>query len=94
MQYIFEVKKITEKEPKDELHTRIAIVKAEIIHISEGTILYEMTIPVEYHYYGVYPDIKAIGKVVEDQKVKREAFFKMRKYIKKLRPFLELTEED
>lgn len=94
MQYIFEVKKIMEKQPKDELYTRIAIVKAEIIHISEGTILYEMTIPVEYHYYGVYPDIKAIGKVVEDQKVKREAFFKMRRYIKKLRPFLELTEED
>ncbi|RKD69773.1 hypothetical protein ATL39_3200 [Sinobaca qinghaiensis] len=94
MQYIFEIERITEKQPKDELQTRIAFVKAEVIHASEGTILYEMTIPVEYHYYGVYPDIKAIGKVVEDRKIKREAFFKLRRYIKKLRPFLELTEED
>ncbi|WP_252311862.1 hypothetical protein [Sinobaca sp. H24] len=94
MQYIFEIERITEKQPKDELQTRIAFVKAEVIHASEGTILYEMTIPVEYHYYGVYPDIKAIGKIVEDRKIKREAFFKLRRYIKKLRPFLELTEED
>lgn len=94
MQYIFEIERITEKQPKDELQTRIAFVKAEVIHASEGTILYEMTIPVEYHYYGVYPDIKAIGEVVEDRKIKREAFFKIRRYIKKLRPFLELTEKD
>ena len=87
-QYIFDVESVYLKEPEDELQTHIAEVRTEVIHREKGDILFEAVIPVAYHAYGVYPDVKAVASQIPRPSLQREVLFRVKRYVKKLRPFL------
>ncbi|MFB5661760.1 hypothetical protein [Alteribacillus sp. HJP-4] len=88
-QYIFDIEDVYPANiQNDQLNTKIAEVRTEVIDRYNGTLLYNVLIPVTFHAYGVYPEISSISKVIEKNYVKREVFFRVRRYIKKLRPFL------
>ncbi|WP_018924941.1 hypothetical protein [Salsuginibacillus kocurii] len=92
-QYILHVENVYRPGGDDRLNMLIAEVEAEVIDGKNGDTLYELTVPVTFHAYGVYPDIKAIGQIIPEQKVKRELFFQVRRYVRKLRNVL-VPEED
>ncbi|WP_106587916.1 hypothetical protein [Salsuginibacillus halophilus] len=87
-QLIFDVDQVEKRKPEDELQSKVAYVHTEVLDQASGETQHTLMIPVQFHKYGVYPDIKKIGEIVEDTKLKREIYYRLRTYIKKLSPFL------
>lgn len=70
-----------------------AEVEVEIINRESGELIQHGTLPVQFNEHGSFPSISHIQKFVPDKKMQTKLLFDIRRYVRKLRPYLQPDDE-
>ncbi|MFC5714329.1 hypothetical protein ACFPU1_16380 [Thalassorhabdus alkalitolerans] len=90
-QYVFDIKQVYRKKPEDKIGSLVAEVDIEVIDQHSGRILHKMVVPVLFHNYGVYPELSNISSHIPSPNLRKEVYYRVRRYVKRLRPYLEVS---
>ncbi|MGB8000260.1 MAG: hypothetical protein WCF60_09275 [Anaerobacillus sp.] len=92
-QILFKVLKVNRLENHHIPNTLEAEVEVEMVNRNDGTLLNQGIIPVQFNEHGSFPSIPHIKSFAEEKKVQTKLLFDIRRYVRKLRPYLQPDDE-
>lgn len=88
-QLLFKVQKVSRLENYHIPDTLEANVEVELIDRKSGDLLKQAVLPVRFNEHGAFPSIPHVRSFTTDKKTQTKLLFDIRRYIRRLRPFLE-----
>ncbi len=92
-QILFKVQQVNRLENHHIPDTYEATVEVEIINRESGELMKQGTLPVQFNEHGSFPSISHIQQFVSDKKMQTKLLFDIRRYVRKLRPYLQPDDE-
>ncbi|MCM3730216.1 hypothetical protein M3196_00855 [Fictibacillus nanhaiensis] len=89
VQFLFEVESVKPGEHSDE---KVVLVSAELLYKSSGETIFTGIIPVRVNEHGVFVSIQAISSAFTSKYLRTETLFRLKRYIKRMRDYLDLDE--
>ncbi|MFC0188684.1 hypothetical protein ACFFJY_10325 [Fictibacillus aquaticus] len=89
IQYIFYTEKVAKGEKPEE---KIALVETEVVDKNSGETLFKGTVPVTVTPFGVFVSVKAVKEAFSHKKMQAEILFRLKRYVKKMRDYLDVEE--
>lgn len=88
-QILLKVQKVIKLKDYHIPNTMEADVEVELIDRNSGELLKQDILPVRFNEHGAFPSIPHIQSFTSDKKTQTKLLFDIRRYIRKLRPYLE-----
>jgi hypothetical protein len=92
-QLLFKVQNVKQLVDHHIPETFEASVEVEIINRENGELLKTGLIPVQFNEHGSFPSISHIQTFEENKKLQAKLLFDIRRYVRKLRPYLQPDDE-
>ncbi|GGB54746.1 hypothetical protein [Fictibacillus barbaricus] len=91
VQFLFEVQSVLPGERTDE---KIVLVSTELLYKSSGETIFTGIIPVRVSDHGVFVSVAAISAAFTSKYLRTETLFRLKRYIKKMRDYLDLDNKE
>lgn len=91
VQFLFEVQSVLPGERTDE---KIVLVSTELLYKSSGETIFTGIIPVRVSDHGVFVPVAAISGAFTSRYLRTETLFRLKRYIKKMRYYLDLDNKE
>lgn len=91
VQFLFEVQSVLPGERTDE---KIVLVSTELLYKSNGETIFTGIIPVRVSDHGVFVSVAAISGAFTSRYLRTETLFRLKRYIKKMRYYLDLDNKE
>lgn len=91
VQFLFEVQSVLPGERTDE---KIVLVSTELLYKSSGETIFTGIIPVRVSDHGVFVSVAAISGAFTSRYLRTETLFRLKRYIKKMRYYLDLDNKE
>ncbi|WP_371017560.1 hypothetical protein [Pseudalkalibacillus sp. JSM 102089] len=92
-QILFKVQEVKRLQDHHIPNTLEANVEVEFINRENGELLKTGLIPVRFNEHGSFPSISHIQYFEEEKKLQTKLLFDIRRYVRKLRPYLQPDDE-
>jgi hypothetical protein len=89
VQFLFEVDSVQQGEQTDE---KLVLVSTELLYKSSGETIFAGTIPVRVNEHGVFVSIQAISSAFTSKYLRTETLFRLKRYIKRMRDYLDIEQ--
>jgi hypothetical protein len=87
VQFLFEVNRV---QPGDLPNEKIVFVSVELLHKENGESLFKGIIPVKVTEHGVFVSVSAISSAFTSKYLRTETMFRLKRYIKRMKDYLDL----
>lgn len=91
VQFLFEVQSVLPGVRTDE---KIVLVSTELLYKSSGETIFTGIIPVRVSDHGVFVSVAAISAAFTSKYLRTETLFRLKRYIKKMRDYLDLDNKE
>lgn len=91
VQFLFEVQSVLPGEQADE---KIVLVSTELLYKNSGETIYTGVIPVRVSNHGVFVSVSAISAAFTSKYLRTETLFRLKRYIKKMRDYLDFDKKE
>ncbi|MBY6035863.1 hypothetical protein KUV80_04330 [Fictibacillus nanhaiensis] len=89
VQFLFEVQSVSPGAQDDE---KIVLVSTELLYKSSGETIFTGIIPVRVTEHGVFVSISAVSSAFTSKYLRTETLFRLKRYIKRMKDYLDLDE--
>jgi hypothetical protein len=89
VQFLFEVESVQPGEQTDE---KFVLVSTELLYKSSGETIFTGIIPVRVNDHGVFVSIQAISSAFTSKYLRTETLFRLKRYIKRMRDYLDIEQ--
>ncbi|MBN3555422.1 hypothetical protein JYA63_14170 [Fictibacillus nanhaiensis] len=91
VQFLFEVQSVLPGEQSDE---KIVLVSTELLYKSSGETIYTGIIPVRVTEHGVFVSVPAVTAAFNSKYLRTETLFRLKRYIKRMRDYLDFDNKE
>lgn len=91
VQFLFEVQSVL---PGEQAEEKIVLVSTELLYKNSGETIYNGIIPVRVSNHGVFVSVPAISSAFTSKYLRTETLFRLKRYIKQMRDYLDLDKKE
>jgi hypothetical protein len=89
VQFLFEVHSV---QPGDLTGEKVVFVSTELLYKNSGETIYTGVIPVRVTDHGVFVSVPAISAAFTSKYLRTETLFRLKRYIKRMKNYLDIDE--
>jgi hypothetical protein len=89
VQFLFEVHSV---QPGDLTGEKVVFVSTELLYRNSGETIYTGVIPVRVSDHGVFVSVSAISAAFTSKYLRTETLFRLKRYIKRMKNYLDIDE--